>query len=272
MRVAITGASAGIGACLAHSFARTGGELFLVARREDRLRSVSEQCLSSGASKAAFSSRDLSLAGQGEALVREAIDELGGLDVLVCNAGYGIYGPVHEVAPAAMARAMQVNFLSGYESIHAALQHFVPRKRGHIVLVSSVLGKTPLPLAAPYCATKFAQVGLGEALWGELRGSGVGVSVICPGYTKSEFHEAAVATDSAAAFKRVGGHSPQTVAEAIVQAIAKNKREVLLTLPGRFFAWMTRMAPGATARMTAGFIARARRGSRSGNSADAPSE
>ncbi len=259
MRVVITGASAGIGEATAYAFAAQGCELFLVARREDRLRQVAAECRRLGSPRALVSVHDLSVAGEGGRLVGKAIQELDGLDVLICNAGYGVYGPLQEVGPDEMAALWQVNFQSGYESIQAALPHFLDKGKGHLVLVSSVLGKTALPLASPYCATKFAQVGLGESLWGELQGSGVEVSVICPGYTRTEFQAASVVTPGASMFRRVGGDAPERVARAIQWAVESKRRLMLLTVPGKTFALLNRLFPHFTARLVSWFIQRARK-------------
>lgn len=233
-KVVITGASAGIGRETAFQFARAGAELFLTARRRENLERIAERCVEIGSPKARTSVHDLSVPGEGVDLVRECQAQLGGLDILICNAGYGIFGPIDEVTPEDMERIWRVNFLSAFESIHAALPGFRKQKRGHIVLVSSIIGKKGTPYSAPYCATKFAQVGFGESLWGELRSAGIGVTVVCPGYTRTEFHEAASRTPSAKRPVRpIRGQSAEAVARAIVQAVRKNKREIHLTLSGK---------------------------------------
>ena len=150
---------------------------------------MAAECERRGAARTVCKEADLSVSGAGATIVRDCLGAIGGLEVAICNAGYGIIGPVLEVPPADMSRIWQVNFQSAYETIHAALPHLLGQKRGHIVMVSSVLGKKAMPFSASYSVTKFAQVALGEALWGELRGSGVGVSVICPGFTATEFHQ-----------------------------------------------------------------------------------
>ncbi len=243
-KILITGASSGIGEATAYAYSNPECELFLVARREQRLGEVAEACLKKGVSRVVFKARDLSVPGQGATIVQECLEELGGLNLLICNAGYGIYGPLQEVSPQEMARIWQVNFQSCYESIHAALPHLVEQKEGHIVLVSSIIGKKAFPYAASYCATKFAQVAIGEALWGELRGTGVGVSVICPGYTATEFQQSAQKTVSQGPWNRPGnGQDSAAVARAIVSAVRRKKREVHLTLPGRIFCGMYRLSP-----------------------------
>ena len=243
-KVLITGASSGIGECTARAFASSGYELYLVARREERLAQVAQACEARGARRVVVSSQDLSIAGQGASVVRDCIEKLGGLDILVCNAGFGIYGPIEEIPPEDMAHIWQVNFQSGYESIHAALPHLLQQEKGHIALVSSILGKKAFPFSGSYCATKFAQVAVGEALWGELKGTGVEVSVVCPGYTSSEFQASARKTKSLQSMRRFGGgQSPELVAQAIVGAIRHKKREVHLTRSGKLFLLLSRLFP-----------------------------
>jgi len=93
-KVLITGASSGIGEATAYAYSKPECELFLVARREQRLTEVAEACLKKGVSRVVLKARDLSVPGQGGTIVEECLDELGGLDLLICNAGYGIYGPL----------------------------------------------------------------------------------------------------------------------------------------------------------------------------------
>ena len=251
-RVLITGASSGIGKSTAHVFADTASQLFLVARDSGRLEEVARSCLERGAVQVVHQSHDLSESGQGAVVVQECIQQLGGLDVLVSNAGFGIYGPQPEVTPAQMERIWQVNFQSGYESIHAALPHMLERRSGHIVLVSSVIGKKALPYAGSYCATKAAQISLGEALWSELKGSGVGVSVICPGYTATEFQSSAHKTESLRSMRRLGGgQPPQVVARAILRAVDRGSREIHLTLLGKLLCGMDRLSPNLVSHLIA---------------------
>lgn len=251
-KVLITGASAGIGEATAYAFAEEGCELFLVARRSERLEQVAGQCRSRGAPRAIWASHDLSRTGGGTAIVHECGKHLDGLDVVVSNAGYGVVGPVVEIPPEAVARIWQVNFQSGYETIYAALPGLLRQGSGHIVLVSSVIGKRAMPFNSAYCVTKFAQVALAESLWGELRGSGVGISLICPGYTATEFHEAAARTESAQAASRpFRPDTSEGVARAIVNAVRHRRREVHMTGLGRLLIGMNRLSPALTARATA---------------------
>ncbi len=259
-RVLITGASSGIGKEAAQAFAEKGSSLFLVARRADRLEEVAEICRQKGSPRVVCASHDLAVAGQGAVVVRECLEQLGGLDVLVCNAGYGVFGPVHKVDPKDMARIWQVNYQSGFESIHEALPYFLERRQGHIVLTSSVIGKVSIPLGSAYCATKFAQIALGESLWGELRGTGVGVSVVCPGFTATEFQQASERTQGTQKPERsVKGQHPRAVADAMVEAVLKKKREVHLTFPGKVLMAVNRISPSLAVWVMATLSDRERR-------------
>ena len=250
-KVLITGASSGIGEATAYAFAAESCELFLVARRSERLEQVARECRRRGAREAVWAAHDLSRPGRGTEIVRECQRRLRGLDIVVSNAGYGIVGPVIETPPDELTRIWQVNFQSGYETIHAALPGLLRQGSGHIVLVSSVVGRRAMPYFSAYCVTKFAQAALAEALWGELRGSGVGISLICPGLTETEFLEAAHRTASAApaiSLFRVAATS-KSVARTIVEAVRRRRREVHLTGLGRLMVGLNRLSPALAARL-----------------------
>lgn len=245
-KILITGASSGIGEAVAYAFSDFKCQLFLVARRQEQLNRVAESCLQKGAAQVIRQKHDLSLSGQGTIIVQECLQALGGLDILICNAGYGIYGPTANISPDQMSRIWQVNYQSGYESIHAALPHFLSRREGHIVLVSSVIGKQAIPFSATYCATKFAQVGLGNAMWGELKEHGVGVSVICPGATATEFQESSHKVENQQSTSWGHAQNPMVVARAIVQAVQHKKREIHLTTGGKILCFLERLVPSLT--------------------------
>ena len=249
--VIITGASSGIGKATAFVFAGQGSGLYLAARRNNLLEEMKSELLALGAPVCLSAGYDLSIPGIGTRLVQDALERLGVIDILICNAGYGVYGPVEKVSPAEMARMWQVNYQSAYESILAILPHFKERRQGHIVLVSSINGKKGMAGSAAYSATKFAQVGLGEALWAELKDFGIQVSVICPGYTETEFQSLA-ARDSQPRGKRAQrGQSALKVAQAIESAVRKNKREVHLTSPGKLILLLERISNSLAMRVMA---------------------
>ena len=221
-QVLITGASSGIGEATAYAFAAEGYDLFLVARRENRLAKVAQHCRRYGAGQIAFEVHDLSITGEGSVIVKNCLHQLGGLHILICNAGYGIIGPVSEISPQEMEQIWRVNYQSGYETIHTTLPHFLQQATGHIVLISSIIGRKPIPYSAAYCVTKSAQIALGEALYGELRSSGIGVTVVCPGFTSTEFHDSLRIRGALPTFRRpVGSQHPQRVALCILRSIRR---------------------------------------------------
>ena len=248
----VTGASSGIGEAAALVLADRGSRLFLVARRREELSRVAEECERRGSPRALAAVHDLSRPGEGGRVVEACLREMGDLDLLLCNAGYGIFGPTAATSPGQMARIWQVNFQSAYESIHRALPHFSRKQGGHIVLTSSIVGKKGMAFAAAYSATKFAQVGLGEALWGELRDAGIGVTVVCPGYTSTEFHGSARRLSGTPGINRaISGQSPELVAGAVVRAIERSRREIHLTKAGRFLLLLDRLSPALATRLMA---------------------
>ncbi len=249
--IILTGASSGIGKAAASVFASRGYGIFMTARRLDRLEEMEPALLKLGSPVCHSAGFDLSIPGTGSQLVIDALGRLGYVDLLICNAGYGLFGAVDKVSPAEMARMWQVNYQSAYESILAILPHFRERGRGHIVLVSSINGKKGMAGSAAYSATKFAQVGLGEALWAELRDSGIKVSVVCPGYTETEFHSLAARDSLSGAKRPSSGQSSRQVAIAIEKAVRKNRREVHLSLPGKLILFIERISPSLAMRIMA---------------------
>lgn len=249
--IIVTGASSGIGMESARIFAQKGYGLFLTARRGGILERMKDELQKKGSPEIHSASFDLSESGSGRMLVREALAKMSHVDVLLCNAGYGSFGPVESVDGRGMSRMMQVNYLSAYESIVEIIPHFKERRQGHIVLVSSIIGKKGMAGSAPYCATKFAQAGLGEALWAELKEFGINVSVICPGYTDTEFHSRISGENEPVRKRPIKGQSPIVVARAIESAVRKKKREVHLTFAGKLLLFLDKISSGLAVRIMA---------------------
>jgi 3-oxoacyl-[acyl-carrier protein] reductase len=159
--VIVTGASRGIGEAVASAGAARGA----------RVGAISRTPMASVAWRAA----DVGDRAQVTAAVAGLEGELGPTDILVANAGIGAYGAFADAEVAEIERLVQVNLLGTVYAIKAVLPGMIERRRGHVVIVSSVAGRFGSPFEAAYSATKFAQVGLGEALSVELSASGVGV-------------------------------------------------------------------------------------------------
>ncbi len=244
-KVLITGASAGIGEATAYAFAEEGCELFLVARRSERLEQVAGECHRRGAPQALWASHDLSQPDRGTAIVHECRQHLQGLDVVVSNAGYGVVGPVVEIPPETVNRIWRVNFQSGYETIHAALPGMLrARKRTHRSGQQHHRTKRAMPYQLGVLRDQVRAGGTGRIALGRTQGSGVGVSLICPGYTATEFHEAATRSESAQAASRpFRPDTSESVARAIVSAVRRRRREVHMTGLGRLLIGLNRLSP-----------------------------
>lgn len=183
LTIAITGASAGIGAATARALVAEGASVVLGARRVDRLAALADEL----GDRAAVVEMDVREPHDSKRLVAEAKVRFGGLEALVANAGIGAYGGIMDLTDEQLKRMMDTNVAGTVWPIRAAVPGFVEQGSGDIVIVASVAGIRGNGDEAVYAATKFAQVGLAGGLDRELRESGVRVSTIAPGGTATEF-------------------------------------------------------------------------------------
>src|SRR5689334_11706842 len=177
--IAITGASAGIGRATALRLARDGAAVALCARRANRLNAVAAEVAAAGGQALALPA-DVTRVDEMERFTAAAVERFGRLDVMMCNAGFGIAGAIDDITPEQMQRLIDVNFTGTYLAARAALRVFRRQGFGHLIVVSSIVGKRGVPYMGAYSATKFAQVGLAECLRAEVAGSGIHVSVVYP--------------------------------------------------------------------------------------------
>lgn len=183
----VTGASSGIGREFARAIASCGMDCILVARRADRLEELRYELESQHGVTCRSVACDLAAAGAVEKLVQQIGDTPIGL--LVNNAGFGHSGEFADRDPRRLDDMVLLNCLTPVKLTRAFLPAMVERGKGGIVMVASLLAFVPCPYDAVYGATKAFDLSLGEALWAELRGSGVDVVTLCPGPTKTEFFE-----------------------------------------------------------------------------------
>jgi short-subunit dehydrogenase len=217
-RVLITGASRGIGESLARALAARGCALGLVARGEDGLRELVADLPGEGhrALPADVASRES---------IAAAIERFGRVDVVVANAGVADYGPWLPLEEDLERRMIDINVWGTLHTVRAALPGMVERGRGHVVVTSSGAALRTFPGAAIYGATKAAQRGWAEALWHELDGTGVGVTIVYPGEIATHLHDHQ--PERLPVWRR-GGHEadPDKLARAIVKGIENDKRGV----------------------------------------------
>ena len=182
--VAITGATAGIGAAAANQLVEAGAKVVLGGRREERL---DEAVARLGAENAIGVTMDVRSPADCARLVDTAVSTFGRLDTIVPNAGIGLYGDILDHSDEEVERMMHTNYDGTVWAIRAALPAMLAVGGGDIVIVSSVAGLRGGGDEAVYAGTKFAQVGLAGALDRELRAKGVRVTAICPAGTATEF-------------------------------------------------------------------------------------
>jgi short-subunit dehydrogenase len=219
-RVVVTGGSRGIGAAIADAFEARGCTVGRVSRSGELACDVADR----------------------ESIGR-ALDAFGQVDVLVANAGIAHYLPFNEMPPELIDRLTSVNWLGTAYTVHAALPGMLERRRGHIVIVSSGAGIRSFPGAAVYGATKAAQRGFGEALRHELKGTGVGLTVVYPGQIRSSLHDHE--KERMPAWYKLDRAVPaEPLAAALVEAVEKDRREVFHPPNVRLLRIVHGMRPG----------------------------
>jgi len=243
-RVILTGATRGIGRATARALAGRGATVGLVARNQQDLAALARELPGSVVMAA-----DVGDAGGLDAAVQGFISEAGGLDAVIANAGVAHTAPFSELEAERAEEMTRVNFLGTLNLVRSSLDHMLDRGRGHIAIVSSGAALRAFPWTAVYGATKAAQKAFAEALRHELSGSGVSVSTIYPGEVKTSLH--AHEREKMPDWWRAGDAiPPEVVAEAVVSAIAEDRREVHVPQQVRLLG-LNGVAPGLVDRLLA---------------------
>jgi short-subunit dehydrogenase len=214
----VTGASRGIGRAVAKNAAARGARVGIVARHEAQLRLVLDEIGGRGMVAVA----DVASREQVERAAAQVEAGLGPVDIVVANAGVGLYGAFVDTDPEDFQRLVSVNVLGTLYVVHAVLQSMVARRRGHVVVIGSIAGRIGTPFEALYSATKFAQVGFAEALAVELSPFGIGVSLVNPGVVDTEFFAARGHRYDRSFPKMI---SPDKVADAVIRALDEGRPE-----------------------------------------------
>src|SRR3989449_9698050 len=243
MTALITGASSGIGLELARVFAEHGHDVVLVARSEATLQSLAAE-LKSRDVRAHVIVVDLSAPGAAKAVVDRVRDLALEIDVLVNNAGYGVYGPFLETSLDAELAMIRVNIVALTELTKRLLPAMVARKRGKILNVASTAAFLPGPLMAVYYATKAYVLSFSEAIANELEGSGVTVTALCPGPTRSGFQQRAhIQNTRLVKAKPLGFMTAEAVARIGYRGFMQGKRLVIPGLMNTIGVQSLRLAP-----------------------------
>jgi short-subunit dehydrogenase len=211
--VLLTGATGGIGHAIARALHGQGASLLLTGRRTDVLEPLAAEV---GGRATAVDLAD-------RAAVERLLDEAADVDVLVANAALPASGDVLDFSGDQIDRALEVNLRAPIIMSRVLGERMAARRSGHIVLISSLSGKSGQAASSIYSATKFGLRGFGQGLRGDLGPRGVGVSVVFPGFIRDAgmFHESGAKLP-----KGVGTSTPEQVAAAVLRAITADKGEL----------------------------------------------
>lgn len=248
----VTGASSGIGEAMVELLAGTGIPTVVVARRRDRLDELAARFPSTVEVLVADLTTPKGLAR----VVARVTDAERPIDLLVNNAGFGTSGLFHELDADRLQGEIDLNIGALTRLSHAALATMLPRGRGYLLNVSSVASFQCAPKLAVYSATKAYVTSLTESLHEEARGTGVHVTALCPGLTRTEFQSVSNTEGYATQYPEFAWLTSQEVAVGGLRDVAKGKA---LSVPGALYKGLvgaTGVTPRSVARRLAGFVQR----------------
>ncbi|TML06274.1 MAG: SDR family NAD(P)-dependent oxidoreductase [Actinobacteria bacterium] len=233
----LTGATGGIGHAIARALHRRGVQLTLTGRRTDVLEPLAQE----------LGARALAVDLEQSAEVDRLLGEVGHIDLLIANAAVPASGPLMEYGDEQIDRAIQVNLRAPMVLARHLAETMLAQEWGHIVLISSLSGKAGSAGSSVYSATKFGLRGFGQGLRGDFHGTGVGVSVVFPGFIR----DAGMFADSGVDLPGfVGTSTPEQVADGVVVAIEHDRGEVdVAPLGMKLGSRFSTIAPSVSARL-----------------------
>jgi short-subunit dehydrogenase len=236
--VLITGASEGIGAACVRAFEKRGARLSLVARNSERLAAV-------GGPDVLRSAGDITSAEIRRNVVTRTIERFGQIDILINNAGMGLYSPAGSAPMDEVRRLFELNLFAPLELTQLVIPYMRARRQGAIVNVSSIAGKVTLPWFPLYSASKFALGSLTDGLRMELKPFGIHAMTVCPGYVKTEFQVHALGTRPPDAIVKGQQYAitPDECAGAIIRGLERDARTVVAPRIGWIFIALSRLFP-----------------------------
>jgi hypothetical protein len=237
----ITGASSGIGLELATLFAQNENDLVLVARNQERLETLATDLRSKFGVTVTVIAQDLAQPAAPEAIVRELQSQGIAVDFLVNNAGTQVYGPIQETDVSRQLALIQVNLIALTHLTMLLLPDMLKRGNGRILNVASTGGFAPAPLNAIYCATKAYVLSFSEAIARDLKHTGVSVTCLCPGPTRTDFAHRAGIEDIR--LFRLSSMDACTVARAGYTGLMKGKTTVVPGLFNKLLVLSIRFTP-----------------------------
>lgn len=228
VRVLLTGASSGIGYALASALAKQGAQLALIARRQVLLEELSAGLVAQGCEAPLVVQADLSVRGVAQAVVADVIANLGGVDLLVNNAGASIVGAQHIVGDDDAARTLfELNYWTPLALTAAVTEGMCQRGGGMVVNVTSTMQAIPLPLLGYYCSSKIAFSRATQVMRHELKAAGVDVMEVVPGGTDTPTRHQDELLPLRKKLPSMPLVAPEKTAEAIMEGILAKKRRVV---------------------------------------------
>ena len=242
----ITGASSGIGAAMAREFAGRGADVVLTARRRDRLEDLAEEIRGMGR-RASVAQCDVTADGELEEAVAVAIEELGRIDYVVANAGFGVAGWFHRRTLDDYRRQFETNVFGVLRTATASMAA-LEATGGCLAIMGSVMSFVALPGSSPYAMSKHSVRAFSEALRNEWRGRGIAVTLLAPGFVDSEIRQ----VDNQGRFNpEAPDNLPRWLpmdttkaARKMVSATVRRRREAVVTGHGHLAVFLARHTPG----------------------------
>ncbi|WP_127132626.1 SDR family NAD(P)-dependent oxidoreductase [Pseudoflavitalea rhizosphaerae] len=229
----ITGASSGIGEALTNELVQRGARVIVSSRREEELKRVQQSCGQPGKVRTVV--LDLEKAETLELATSNALEAFGQVDIMVHNGGISQRSKVIDTLPEVQRKVMEVDYFSYIELTRLLLPHFRQRQTGHFVVISSVMGKIGTPMRSAYAAAKHALHGFFDCLRAEVWGFNCKVTIITPGYIRTNVSRNAV-TATGEKLNNLGknignGYPPDKTAKQILKAVEKGKYEKYVGKP-----------------------------------------
>ncbi|WP_439879869.1 SDR family oxidoreductase [Pontibacter sp. MBLB2868] len=256
--VLITGGTSGIGKALAFAFGRAGAKVAFSGRRQEGLDDTALALATAGIDNVAIKA-DVSVEADCERMIQETIAKYGKLDILINNAGISMRALFEDVDLEVLRKVMDINFWGTVYSTKYALP-YIKAAKGSVIGISSIAGYRGLPARTGYSASKFAMHGFLETLRTEMLYTGVHVLLACPGFTASNIRNTALAADG-----QQQGETPreeekmmsaEEVADRILQATIKRKRDLVMTSQGKMAVWINKLLPGLADKLVYNVMAK----------------
>lgn len=249
--VLITGGSSGIGKACAFAFGKAGAKIAITGRNEATLQKAGNALAAAGIDAITVQA-DVSSMADCHKMVQETLTAFGKIDVLINNAGISMRALFEEADVDVIRKVMDINFYGTVYATKAALPEIIKNK-GSIAGISSIAGYRGLPARTGYCSSKFAMQGFLESLRVELLKKGVHVLVAAPGFTASNIRNTALSKDGSAQKESPLNEqkimSAETVANYILKAVRKRKRDIVLTSQGKMTIFLNKWFPGFMDKM-----------------------